>query len=374
MTGARPRSLCPWRVWNLADWPDGEQRAWEAAISPSNPFDRRAGALARRRPATLDLYLNAYGHWLGWLEFDGGLDVASLPGSRATLGRLTDYWKAMRAAGLADYTVALRLFNLAPVLKVMAPDEDWRWIGRAAGRIANGAKRRLDPRTRMRAPEDVVQLGRDLMERADRGEGGSAQADAILYRDGLLLALQTFRALRGRNLSDLEVGRTLYRSGEGWKIDFSADGMKGRRAFAMPWPRSLTTHLDRYLEQYRAALTGGPFAFGPDEGPLWFSPSGQPMGAGLIRKRLKKNTGENLGAEINTHSFRHIAATTLAEVNPEGVTEIAGLLAHSSLDISEKYYNQARQIAAGDRYAQMLQARRSPAGARRGKSRPLYRA
>jgi integrase/recombinase XerD len=368
MSGSRPKSLCPWRVLSLADWPEGERQAWEAAISPSNPFNRRAGALARRRPATLDLYLSAYGNWLGWLEFAGGLGVALPPGSRATLGRVTDYWKAMCAAGLADYTVAIRLFNLVPVLKVVAPDEDWRWIGRAAGRIAHGAKRRTDLRTKMRAPEDVVRLGRELMECADRGDGGSAQADAILYRDGLLLALQTFRALRGRNLSDLELGRTLYRSGDGWKIDFSADEMKGRRAFAMPWPRSLTTHLERYLEQHRAALTGATFPFGPEDGPLWFSPSGQPMGAGLIRKRLKKNTGENLGAEINTHSFRHIAATTLAEANPEGGTEIAGLLAHSSLGISEKYYNQARQIAAGDRYAQILEARRRAGGVGRRKS------
>lgn len=362
----RPKKRCPWRVIKLPEWPERERRVWAVAISPASPFDAEAGRLARRRPATLDLYASSYGHWLGWLEHIGALQVAEAPENRATRDRLTAYWRAMKAAGLADFTISIRLANLAHALKALNPGGDWRWINRAAGRIANAAMRRNDPRQKMRPPEEIVQLGRDLMDQADAlGEPGLETA--IQYRDGLVLALQTFRALRGKNLGGLVLGRTLLRTDGGWRIDFSSSDMKGRRPLVMPWPESLVSHLERYIGFYRPVFLAGLQAPELDEGALWYSPSGKPMSPGLLRKRLRIRTGRALGVAINTHSFRHIAATTIAEADPNGVTNIAGLLGHSTLGTSEKYYNQARQIAAADRYAAILQIKRRR---RRGEPQP----
>ena len=43
-------------------------------------------------------------------------------------------------------------------------------------------------------------------------------ADAIRYRDGLMIALLAFIPLRRKNLAALEIGRHLIREGDGWFV------------------------------------------------------------------------------------------------------------------------------------------------------------
>lgn len=58
--------------------------------------------------------------------------------------------------------------------------------------------------------------------------------------------------------------------------------------------------------------------------------------------------------------FRNEAATTIAADDPDGVTDIAAVLAHSSIETSEAHYNKARQIDAARQYQVTIQERRPP--------------
>jgi len=59
-------------------------------------------------------------------------------------------------------------------------------------------------------------------------------------------------------------------------------------------------------------------------------------------------------ARVNPHTFRHIAATTIASVTPDNVTDIARVLGHTSLDVSEKHYTKARTVLAGRAYQETI--------------------
>lgn len=66
---------------------------------------------------------------------------------------------------------------------------------------------------------------------------------------------------------------------------------------------------------------------------------------------------------MTPHNFRHLAATTIATENPEGVSDIALVLGHASFSTGEAHYNKARQSDA-------LQKLQAGIEERRGSRRP----
>jgi len=60
---------------------------------------------------------------------------------------------------------------------------------------------------------------------------------------------------------------------------------------------------------------------------------------------------------------RRSASERLPDPDPENVTGVAGVLGHSSLETSEKYYNRANMVDANNRYQQTLRALRRGRGA-----------
>jgi integrase/recombinase XerD len=57
-------------------------------------------------------------------------------------------------------------------------------------------------------------------------------------------------------------------------------------------------------------------------------------------------TRKAFGKHIGPHQFRHIVATEIATNNPDDASDIAAVMAHSSIEVSEKYYDHARGIEA----------------------------
>jgi site-specific recombinase XerD len=54
----------------------------------------------------------------------------------------------------------------------------------------------------------------------------------------------------------------------------------------------------------------------------------------------------HLGIALRPHAFRHIAATSIAEYDPEHVNIIRDILGHASLNMAQKHYNRATGISS----------------------------
>jgi integrase len=87
------------------------------------------------------------------------------------------------------------------------------------------------------------------------------------------------------------------------------------------------------------------------------------MGRNDIGYSVRTRTAQAFGVAISPHNFRHVAASTIAADDPEGVTGIAAVLHHASLKTSEAHYNKARQMEACRQYqSTVARLRRRRAG------------
>jgi integrase len=253
----------------------------------------------------------------------------------------------LRAAGNADNTVASRLQQLCNALRAIDPTGDWAWIHRASARLYAKAVLVRDPVNRMQPAEDVIQLGLDLMHAAEHDRFRTPCDRATMFRDGLMIAFLIQRPFRSANLTGIALGRHLEQRGGQWRLFFEGDETKGGETIECSWPPSLVDALERYLEVHRKELLKGGAARRRSTDALWISRQGKAMGASAASYQICARTKETFGKPINPHTFRHIAATTIATSNPEGVADIQGVLGHSSMSASEKHYNRAKMIGAG---------------------------
>ncbi len=349
------------RCMPISEWPQKDRDAWMHALQPIDLLDPAVGQASRWSEATRKMIVIGYGRWLGWVDLTGELNSQEHPGARATQQRLRSYLAALEAAGLADYTVAGLLQQLGNALKVMAPEEDFSWISRAGWRLHASAEPSRDLRSRLRAADEVFRLGLQLMKAAEEGDFRRTAEQACLYRDGLTIAFLILRPIRSRNLTGLTIGTEVERRGEDWWLYLGPETSKSGRPFECPWPASLNAKVDRYLEVYRPALLRAS-RIGAEPGQaFWISAQGTQMTSAALSTQVKARTGEEFGEPINLHSFRHIAATTIATVDPANAAFIAAILDHTGFHASDKHYNRARTIDAGRRYGAVLTEARAEA-------------
>lgn len=341
---------------HFEDWPLADQAAWERARKPAGPFDLEAGRATRWRPTTQALYEQGYGYWLGWLKSIGRLDASALPAERATFEAVSAYL-GMLQSSTAAMTQAGRIQHLGEVLRAMAPEGDWRWILRAAWRIQSEAIPVRDISARLRSPEEVLTLGLDLMYAAEFDRFRTEHDRGKLYRDGLILALLCHRPIRRANLAAIHIGQQLRQCGDRWRVSFTAAEMKNGRPYQFEWPETLQAALERYLDVFRPGLLAG--AKEP-EGPkaLWVSRRAQAMTPCALSIQISDRTEAEFGLAINLHSFRHIAATTMATNAPAEIFDSARLLGHTRLAMTTKHYNRAGMLEAGRSYQETILARR----------------
>ena len=100
----------------------------------------------------------------------------------------------------------------------------------------------------------LIDLGQQLMDESIPTPGTSIRmADAIRYRDGLMIALLGFMPpLRRKNLAALEIGRHLIREGDGWFLIVPrTEAKKETSAIEFAIPEFLTPYLATYLDVIR---------------------------------------------------------------------------------------------------------------------------
>ncbi len=342
-------------------WPGTDQAAWEAAIAPHKLLETDSGLASHWAPRSRALVESSYGRWLGWLERSGDLDAFCAPGARVTRERVELYLAMLEGLQSAPYTIATRIRGLADAIRVMEPAGEWHWLVRAANRAQARATPVKDVAGRLQPAEEVLQLGLDMMEAADHSRFRGNHDRAILFRDGLILAALVLRPVRISNYAGIIVGGQLRRAGDGWQLVFSSEETKTRRALEFPWPDGLAPSLERYLDHHRPMLFQGKNPK-KDTNALWVATGGAALSTSELTRRITMRTADEFGTGINPHSFRDIAATTIATEDPENITGVPSVLGHTRLETSERHYNKAKMVDATCRYQDAVGAIRKGRG------------
>ena len=200
------------------------------------------------------------------------------------------------------------------------------------------------------------------MDQAEAAPRWSARRRAVVFRDGLLIAMLTYRPVRRRNLAMMRLGRHLMKVAGSWRIVFTAEETKTHVLYEAVLPAALGPRLERYLDAYRPVLLrGGQEAGNPDAPPkhpkldaVWVSEVGTQLSYQALGLQIFFRTRREFGRGLFPHMFRDCAATAVAVDNPRHMGDASLILGHAEHRTTEKHYNHARSLGASRRHAAML--------------------
>jgi integrase len=296
---------------------------------------------------------SGYGRWLVWLDAQKLLRADQPPGARVDRERVRAYAEE-GGRTCRPYTVSNHLQDLANALRVLAPQDDWRWLHKAAAAIARTSFCK-DKRARLRTPGELIALGQRLMDQADAATSWSTLRRAVQFRDGLMIALLASRPIRMRNLASMQLGTHLVeRDGAYWLL-FQGHETKSGAPYEAVLPASLLSHLRQYLDVHRPRLVlGEKGQADPSLAAVWVSEVGTKLDQGVVGVRVRKHTKKAFGLSITPHLFRDAAATEIAINNPAYIDDARHLLGQASPKTTERYYNQAHSLMASRAYHRVL--------------------
>ena len=163
---------------------------------------------------------------------------------------------------------------------------------------------------------------------------------AIHVRQALMIGFLIARPVRRRTLLCMKVGRHVIPDGGVYRLRFDAHEMKDGRARSFLLPAKLVPVMQAYLDRHRPVLANG-----NDTGALWLSQYGDPITEDGLSRELPKVTQKHLGVEMRPHAFRHVAATSVAETDPEHVNIIKDILDHATRHVSETLQPRPRPLS-----------------------------
>ena len=343
----------------FALWPQADQLLWHSLTANGHILDQ-SGLGAHWRPATRKILIRDYGSWLAFLQ-EQDIDLATEDAvARFTRTRVRQYATTLSLHAASTQAGAIR--SLDVILRRASHDVDWAWL-RAIRRPLDAAERRSQGTRRQHrivSSSKLYDLGVALMERAVVGQGSASQA--VVFRDGLIIALLASRPMRLANLSNITLSRHVRRLPDGgYQFDFPPEETKTDRPLDVSVPTSLSLAFEQYLVHHRRILLRG-----RAHDQLWIGRWGRPVGYHHLGLRITELTKDALGVAVSPHLFRTAAATTIAAADPHHVGTATALLGHSHPKTAERYYNQARSIDAGRAHHANIHALRE-------QTRPLKR-
>lgn len=328
---------------SYADWPKKDRARWSVANkSGADLFDDCGTAAHLAEPSRRALQAS-YGRYLGFVSLKRKQLLDRSPDSRLDRALIADY-VAFRRRSCSQSGIAIDLHHLRLALSYICPDIDWSWLATITKRIHANAKRR-PPKHHLVTSEQLYALGCELMDQAVASAANKRPvsiADALNYRDGLLIALLALIPLRRRTFAALRIGQQVIKSGEQWGLDLPAQDLKARRPLDYPIPLDLSRRIDLYIDRFRCRIPGA-----ADHNGLWPSNMCHLMDAGTIYDTVCRRTKTAFGYSINLHRFRSAAGTFWSIHDPANVRGVKDLLGHSSFDTTEKHYIMGQSRLAG---------------------------
>jgi hypothetical protein len=110
------------------------------------------------------------------------------------------------------------LKDLHNALRVIAPESDLKWLAQLRRNLSAGVRPARDKSARLKPINELAGLSELLMDEAQSAVKWPAWRTAVLFRDGLAIALLAHRPVRVKNLAMMQLGRHLRKVGDGWQI------------------------------------------------------------------------------------------------------------------------------------------------------------
>src|ERR1700730_3895507 len=196
----------------------------------------------------------------------------------------------------------------------------------------------------------LLRLGQELMDEARPKLGPKlALADALRYRDGLMIALTAFAPLRRKNLAALDVVRHFHFANDGCTVVIGKDETKTGTGLEFELPALLLPYLDAYRRLVRPRLNSDPRCKA-----LWLSAKGGALSYAAIEGIFARHSTRRLGFRLRPPDVRPAAATTWAVFSPEQIGVAQELLAHRDARTTTVHYNRSRGIQASREFSKTL--------------------
>jgi integrase/recombinase XerD len=344
----------------IAGWPGRDRALWEKGVEARGLFesaDAGAGWSEGSRYKTA----GGYNFWLSWLAAENLLDPYLGPADRVTRERAAAYIAELQA-DRAPYTVLCRVQELYDALRVLSPETNWDWLAQLYRTLRAQVRPVRDKVSRLKPVDELAALGERLIGEAETAPEWSARRRAVLFRDGLIIALLAYRPVRLRNLAMMLLGRHLMKVSGCWQILFAGDETKSHIPYEAMVPSALAPRLETYLEVHRPVLMRGERADGRADAPpinagldaVWVSEVGTQLEASALGRRIVDHTRDAFGRSVSPHMFRDCAATSIAIDNPKHIGDASLVLGHAGHTMTEKHYNHARSLEASRRHAEGL--------------------
>lgn len=348
MTGHRRRNPPSQKALSLSNWPETDRETWTAAQETAGVLYDGGVASHLKAYTRLDL-TRRYAYFLSFSARRGRLEYHGPAAASVTEETILDYVHYLEPR-VSSVTLAQSLRKIARVATCLDPGRDWRWLRRLVRRLQLRAKPR-DRRNDVVEIRELFRLGLQLMDQANKAEGATAFSRALLYRDGLSIALLAADPLRLTNITGLEVGRTLIKDGVTWSLNIPAEETKAGRPHLAVLPDWSAPCIDRYVDHYRPL-----FRNAEATSRLWLSRNGRPLDDDSLYNLVCKRTYEVFGKKINPHLFRSCLVTSTAVHHGAEMGLAMTVLGHQSSKVTTRHYNQAKMIDAVRAYQEVLLA------------------
>ncbi len=350
MPGANKISLAEYKTRSLplALWPVADRSAWIAACQPPERL-KAGGRAGHLRPTTRTHYTERYACFLGFLHRRSLLQSEGTPAVNVTTDKVDAYLADLKAR-VASTTAHDLIATLRLVAQIIAPGGDFRWLSEIEKDLAL-VKRPRSKFDRAVLAEVLVEAGLTLMHEAELSETMTDLGRALQFRNGLMVALLALCPVRRKNFTALEIGRSFVKIEGRWWIVLSASETKEKREDEQPVDELLTPFIDRYLSQYRPVLARS----NNPPSALWLSvKDGTPITDNHLTDVLSVSTLVTVGVKVSPHLFRTSAVSSAAHLAGKNPHLGSALLHHTDLDLTNKHYNRATNLTAGESFRQVV--------------------
>jgi integrase len=288
--------------------------------------------------------LRAYGYLLEFCRRAELFDKDAVAAGHVT-PKIIDGFLAELRHRVGSVTRAVYISRLRAMAKILAPRQDFSWLGEIEADLRYEARLRSKYR-RIVTSARLLKLGLDLVRRGETSEHLTPLAHARLVRDGLMIALLALCPIR-LALAALRVGRQLRLVGDTWWITLEGTETKSKRPDERPVPAILTQAINVWVRQWR-------LVFHPSDDALWASLKGGALAYTYVGHIITEVTRRELGIAVNPHLFRDCGVYTVAIYAGNRMRIASGLLQHTDPRTTEKHYNKGAMFSAGGRYQQIL--------------------
>jgi integrase/recombinase XerD len=348
----------------IISWPVACQAQWCEAHNEPGLFEKDKPA-RHWRPATMKKTADGFGHFISWMIFTGTFDRDGDVVRLVTRKNITGFVKAMASSKYAPYTIFSHIQEVYDASRVMDPTQDWSWLNAVVKKLRSQSRPVRNKLARLQSAQALERLGRLLMHKAETTNNLSFYQRALMFRDGLMISILIRRPFRLKNFASLTIESNLIIYETSASFLFLAEEMKGKRPFEVAFPPEYFERLQIYLAHYRPyllclthkndGLTQELNKTGKNKA-LWISNEGRALTDHSLRNAIQKRTKAEFDIDMTPHLFRDASVTSLIRHAPESAKITRSILGHTTIDITNAHYNQARMIESSLRHTHLIES------------------